>query len=230
MRTGRSRPLPTMWRGLVFAVVIHLLALPALADDNAEANRLMVEAVGLIGAAEREPSAEERFRLLLRAHELLLDIVERLPSTDLAVKLATGQRIGTVSLAEVREAMDEARGAGAVARLAGRPEGFATDGPTRPGDLGGHDRISTSEISRSSASGDRIVVSAVTTPSKRKGNASPSLLRRADIPRPGSGSATPRSSVTARSGTRPPVRLPRHARRHRHSQADGSSAACVPAT
>ena len=29
-------------------------------------------------------SAQERFRLLLRAHELLLDIVERHPSTDLA--------------------------------------------------------------------------------------------------------------------------------------------------
>ena len=44
----------------------------------------MVEAVGLVGAAEREPSAQERFRLLQRAHELLLDIVERHPSTDLA--------------------------------------------------------------------------------------------------------------------------------------------------
>ena len=45
----------------------------------------MVEAVGLIGAALREPSAEERFRLLDRANELLLDIIERHPSTALAV-------------------------------------------------------------------------------------------------------------------------------------------------
>ena len=105
-------------RGSLFplALAVFLLpALPALADDDAEANRLMVAAVGLIGAAEKEPSAEERFRLLWRAHELLTEIVERLPSTDLAVKLATGQRIGTVSLAEVREAMRRARAGGSAA-------------------------------------------------------------------------------------------------------------------
>ena len=44
----------------VFA--FSLPALPAFADDNARANRLMVEAVGLVGAAEREPSAQERLR------------------------------------------------------------------------------------------------------------------------------------------------------------------------
>ena len=107
----------------VFFGVLALAALPALADDDAEANRMMVEAVGLIGAAEKEPSAEERFRLLRRAHELLTEIVERLPSTDLAVKLATGQRIGTVSLAEVREAMRRARAGGSAAPSA----------PARPG-------------------------------------------------------------------------------------------------
>ena len=115
MRAPRSRVAPARWIPLVFAFVICLPAPPAFADDNARANRLMVEAVGLVGAAEREPSAQERFRLLQRAHELLLDIVQRHPSTDLAVKLATGQRIGTVSLAGVREAMDRARDAVASA-------------------------------------------------------------------------------------------------------------------
>ena len=118
MRTRRAPAVPLMWMRSIFAVVVLLLvspAPPAFADDNARANRLMVEAVGLVGAAEREPSAQERFRLLQRAHELLLDIVERHPSTDLAVKLATGQQIGTISLAGVREAMDKARDAVASA-------------------------------------------------------------------------------------------------------------------
>ena len=115
MRTRRSRAALSPWISLVFIVAVLLSAVPAFADDDAKANRLMVEAVGLIGAAEKEPSAEERFRLLHRARELLLDIVERHPSTGHAVKLATGQRIGTVSLAGVREALDEARAARAAA-------------------------------------------------------------------------------------------------------------------
>ena len=115
MRSRRSQAALSPWIRLVFIVAILLSTVPAFADDDARANRLMVEAVGLIGAAEREPSAEERFRLLHRAHELLLEIVERHPSTTLAVKLATGQRIGTVSLAGVREALDEARAARAAA-------------------------------------------------------------------------------------------------------------------
>ena len=96
-------------------MAVLLSVASAFAANDARANRLMVEAVGLIGAAEREPSAEERFRLLHRGYELLLDIVERYPSAALAVKLATGQRIGTVSLAGVREALDEARAARAAA-------------------------------------------------------------------------------------------------------------------
>ena len=115
MAARRPQAAPSLWIRLVFAAAVALMALPAFADDDARAYRLMVEAVGLTAAAEREPSAQGRFRLLQRAHELLLDIVERHPSTDLAVKLATGQRIGTVSLAGVREALDEARVAGDAA-------------------------------------------------------------------------------------------------------------------
>lgn len=93
----------------VFALVLCLLALPAAADDTAEANKLMIEAIALIDAVEREPSAEGKVQLLEQAHDSLRAIIERFPTTDLAVKLATGQRIGNVSLAGVRSALETAR-------------------------------------------------------------------------------------------------------------------------
>ena len=80
-----------------------------VADDAGQANRLMVEAIQAVEAAEREPSAEGKYNLLTRAFDKLKEIVERYPSTDLAVKLATGQRVGKVSLAGVRAALDAAR-------------------------------------------------------------------------------------------------------------------------
>ena len=122
-RFDTRKPLRATTMRLALALLLCLLALPVPADDNARANRLMVEAVGLIEAAGNEPSAEERYRLLRTAHELLTDIVERFPSTDLAVRLATGQRIGSVSLAEVREAMHEA-------------QRFAPVTPPEPGESG----------------------------------------------------------------------------------------------
>ena len=81
----------------------------AAADDASQANRLMVEAIKAMEAAEREPSAEGKYNLLKQAFDKLKEIVERYPSTDLAVKLATGQRVGKVSLAGVRAALDAAR-------------------------------------------------------------------------------------------------------------------------
>ncbi len=81
----------------------------AAADDAGQANRLMVEAIKAMKAAEIEPSAEGKYNLLKQAFDKLKEIVERYPSTDLAVKLATGQRVGKVSLAGVREALDAAR-------------------------------------------------------------------------------------------------------------------------
>ena len=79
------------------------------ADDSAEANRLMIEAVKHIQDADLEPSAQGKFALLNRAYDKLLSIVEHYPSTDLAVKLATGQRVGHISLEAVRQAMERAR-------------------------------------------------------------------------------------------------------------------------
>lgn len=99
----------TMQRLFLILLCAGFVASPALADDAGEANRLMLEAIQLIQASEVEPSAEGKFILLKQAHDNLIEIVEQYPSTDLAVKLATGQRIGNMSLAGVREAMEQAR-------------------------------------------------------------------------------------------------------------------------
>ena len=96
-------------RLVAFACMLCSLAWSSFADDNARANRLMIEAVKLIQASEREPSPDGKFRLLKQAHDSLVEIVDRHPSSDLAVKLATGQRVGDISLSRVREAMEQAR-------------------------------------------------------------------------------------------------------------------------
>ena len=83
----------------VATLCVALVGLPALADDAAQANRLMVEAVRHIEAAKTAPSDAERARRLRSAHDRLTEIVQRFPSTELAVQLATGQQIGSVSLA-----------------------------------------------------------------------------------------------------------------------------------
>ena len=94
---------------ILFAWALCVLAWPILADDDARANRLMVEAVNLIQASEREPSAVGKFGLLKQAHDNLVEIIDQCPSSDLAVRLATGQPVGIVSLSGVREAMERAR-------------------------------------------------------------------------------------------------------------------------
>ncbi len=78
-------------------------------NDTSRANRLMIEAINAMNASKREPSAEGKHNLLRQAFDKLEEIVERYPSTDLAVKLATGQRVGNVSLVEVGRAMEASR-------------------------------------------------------------------------------------------------------------------------
>ena len=96
-------------RLVVIVGVLCSLAWPSFAEDTAHANRLMIEAVKLVEASELEPSPEGKFRLLKQAHDTLVEIIERHPSSDLAVKLATGQRIGDISLSRLRTAMEQAR-------------------------------------------------------------------------------------------------------------------------
>ena len=105
--------------GTLIAVVACLPVTPAAADAAGQANRLMVEAVQLVQASELEPSSAGKSALLREALGNLLAIIERYPSTDLAVRLATGQRVGNISLAGVRQALNDVRGA--APRQAGAP-------------------------------------------------------------------------------------------------------------
>ena len=93
-----------MLKHLVITLILMGFALPALADDTSRANELLVEAVQLLQSAESTTDAAERLRLSEEALGNLNKIVERYPSTDLAVKLITGQAIGNISLAGVAEA------------------------------------------------------------------------------------------------------------------------------
>ena len=73
-------------------------AFPVQTSDESPANRLFVEAAKLIQAAEEEAGAARKFELLKRARHKLETIVDSHPSSGLAVKLISGQKIGTVSL------------------------------------------------------------------------------------------------------------------------------------
>ena len=67
--------------------------------------------------------------LLKKAYDNLIRIVKRYPHTDLAVKLATGQQIGVISLPAVRKAMNRASRERVPRRTAdGAPVGFWRQG------------------------------------------------------------------------------------------------------
>ncbi len=70
----------------------------ALADANSSANRLVVEAVRLLNQARDEPDPERRFELITKVEANLNRVIDRYPGSDAAVKLATGQGIGILSL------------------------------------------------------------------------------------------------------------------------------------
>ena len=95
--------------GLLLVCVLCLSVAPVAADDPAQANRLLVEAVRLIQAAEAEKAATEKLSLLQSALAKLNEIVEGHPSTDLAVKLITGQEIGNLSMASLETAIKALR-------------------------------------------------------------------------------------------------------------------------
>ena len=95
------------WR--TFPVVCTLLvAHPAQASGDAGANRLFVEAAKLIQAAEVEAVATRKLELLKDAKRKLETIVDRHPSSRLAVELVSGQNIGTVSLPGLADAIEDA--------------------------------------------------------------------------------------------------------------------------
>ena len=84
------------------------LPLPVQAADESQANLLFVEAVKLIQVAEEETAAMRKFELLKDAKRKLETIVDRHPSSRLAVELISGQRIGTVSLPGLVDAIEDA--------------------------------------------------------------------------------------------------------------------------
>ena len=102
-------------------LAVCLFCFPAFGDDMERANRLLVETASVLRAVERESSADKRLDLLKRAETNLKEIVERYPSTDLAVKLSTGQAIGNISLPEIKRKIAAAmRDAAAIRRIAER--------------------------------------------------------------------------------------------------------------
>lgn len=110
---------------VLFAAVI---ALPAAADDNAEANRLFVAAVtGWNAAAAIESdelaALEERAMLLQEVRSTLARIIADHSGSDLAVRLVIGETIGPLSLPAAETAEVEARD-----RL---DEAICTNAPTR---------------------------------------------------------------------------------------------------
>jgi len=77
----------------------------AIADDTSEANKLFVEAVKLVKSAANAEESEEQVAVLEEALGKLNEIVDDYPSSDLAVKLISGQRIGGISLDLIAEAI-----------------------------------------------------------------------------------------------------------------------------
>ena len=99
-----------MRKYLLLPVLVTLSLTCGPVDEGAEANKRFVEAVALLEAAESEPYAPTKLALLEQAETTLQIIITRYPSTDLAVKLTSGQQIGNVSLTTVEAAVEAARG------------------------------------------------------------------------------------------------------------------------
>ena len=86
-----------------------LLALPAQADEQTQANRLFVEATKLVEQARAAQDLHGRAEAYRKALERLETIVERYPGSDVAVRMAAGQRIGTIGLPLIRASAQLAR-------------------------------------------------------------------------------------------------------------------------
>ena len=84
-------------------------ALADFDDDTASANELFVEAVKLVKPVEGEKSFEKTLSVMEEALSKLNEIVDDYPSSDLAVKLISGQSVGGISLEDVGEAAVRAR-------------------------------------------------------------------------------------------------------------------------
>lgn len=95
----------------ILCMALMLCGASASAQDNEPANRLVVEVVQLLRAAEAIPAdrPDDRLQLLESAIAALDRIVTGYPGSDAAVRLATGQSIGSLSREVVQRHVDEAR-------------------------------------------------------------------------------------------------------------------------
>ena len=90
---------------LALTVLTPSMVAPATSARETDANMLLVEAGRLIlDARETGASPEDRIGWLELAHDKLKRIIDEHPSSDVAVKLVTGQGLGSISL----EAIDRA--------------------------------------------------------------------------------------------------------------------------
>ena len=78
-------------------------------DDTASANKLFVESMQLSLSAEDEESPEKKAAALEASLAKLNEIFDEYPSTELAVKLISGQSVGKITLEGVRDAAERAR-------------------------------------------------------------------------------------------------------------------------
>ena len=107
--------------GALIAAVFVMMATPAIADDNAAANRLIVEAAKLVEQAKSTKDAIKQVELLNLAERNLTTVVDKYPGSTFAVLLATGQPIGSLSLQAVRVAKAQAQKERMKQRCVGNP-------------------------------------------------------------------------------------------------------------
>ena len=81
----------TTMKRLTTSLLLSSWVSPAIADDTGKANKLFVEAVQLLQSADKAASDDERLRFSEGTLANINKIVERYPSTDLAVKLVNDE-------------------------------------------------------------------------------------------------------------------------------------------
>ena len=94
---------------ILIAITLLFSAGATLADDTGEANKLFVEAMQLSMSTEDEGSLEKKAAALEASLAKFNEIFDRYPSTELAVKLISGQSVGKITLEGVRSAAENAR-------------------------------------------------------------------------------------------------------------------------
>ncbi len=82
-------------------VLVAMLAAPAHADDQSEANQLFVEAAKMVDQAGAEQSTANRANLYAMAAARLNSIVQLYPASDIAAQLISRGQVGRIDLAMV---------------------------------------------------------------------------------------------------------------------------------